>query len=93
MKLLREILYKVEINSVSGNTSLVVNKIEFDSRLINEGDLYVAVHGVNIDGHDFISQAIQNGAKCVICEKTPEKKIEDIVYIIARAFLEDLTFI
>ena len=46
MKLIREILYKVEINSVIGNTSLTINKIEFDSRLINEGDMYVAIKGV-----------------------------------------------
>ena len=93
MKLLREILYKVEINSVSGNTSLVVNKIEFDSRLINDGDLYVAVHGVNVDGHDFISQAIQNGAKCVICEKTPEQKIEEIVYVNVKSSRKALAII
>ena len=81
MKLLREILYKVEINSVTGDTSLIVSKIEFDSRLVNEGDVYVAIPGVNVDGHDFITQAIQNGAKCIISEKTSEQKIEGIVYV------------
>ena len=49
MKLLREILYKVEINSVVGNTSLSINKIEFDSRLISDGDIYIAITGVNVD--------------------------------------------
>ncbi len=81
MKLIREILYKVEINSVIGNTSLTINKIEFDSRLINEGDMYVAIKGVNVDGHDFIPQAIQNGASCIICEKTPDQKVDDVVYV------------
>ena len=81
MKLIREILYKVEINSVIGNTSLTINKIEFDSRLINEGDMYVAINGVNVDGHDFIPQAIQNGASCIICEKTPDQKVDDVVYV------------
>ena len=69
MKLLREILYKVEISSVVGNTSLSINKIEFDSRLISDGDMYIAITGVNVDGHSFISQAIQNGANCIVCEK------------------------
>ena len=76
MKLLREILYKVEINSVIGSTSLSINKIEFDSRLISDGDMYIAITGVNVDGHSFISQAIQNGANCIVCEKTPDKKKE-----------------
>ena len=70
MKLIREILYKVEINSVIGNTSLTINKIEFDSRLIKEGDMYVAIKGVNVDGHDFIPQAIVLYAK-----KHPTKKL------------------
>ena len=81
MKPIREILYKVEINSVIGNTSLTINRVEFDSRLINEGDMYVAIKGVNVDGHDFITQAIQNGANCIICEKIPEEKVDDIVYV------------
>ena len=81
MKLLREILYKVEINSVLGNTSLSINKIEFDSRLISDGDMYIAITGVNVDGHSFISQAIQNGAKCIVCEKTPDIKTDGIVYV------------
>ena len=81
MKLLREILYKVEINSVVGNTSLLINKIEFDSRLISDGDMYIAIAGVNVDGHSFISQAIQNGANCIVCEKTPENKTDGVVYV------------
>ena len=60
---------------------MIVSKIEFDSRLVNEGDVYVAIPGVNVDGHDFITQAIQNGAKCIISEKTSEQKIEGIVYV------------
>ena len=79
MKLLREILYKVEIDSVIGNTSLSINKIEFDSRLISDGDMYVAISGVNVDGHSFISEAIQNGANCIVCEKTPENKTDGAV--------------
>mgnify|MGYP005728244675 CR=1 FL=1 len=81
MKLIREILYKVEINSIIGNTSLTINKTEFDSRLINVGDMYVSIKGVNVDGHDFIPQAIQNGANCIICEKIPDQKVDDVVYV------------
>jgi UDP-N-acetylmuramoyl-L-alanyl-D-glutamate--2,6-diaminopimelate ligase len=81
LKLLREILYKVEINSVVGNTSLSINKIEFDSRLISDGDMYIAITGVNVDGHSFISQAIQNGANCIVCEKIPDIKTDGIVYV------------
>ena len=93
MKLLREILYKVEINSVVGNTSLSINKIEFDSRLISDGDMYIAITGVNVDGHSFISQAIQNGANCIVCEKTPDKKTDGVVYVNVKSSRKALAII
>ena len=93
MKLLREILYKVEINSVVGNTSLSINKIEFDSRLISDGDMYIAITGVNVDGHSFISQAIQNGANCIVCEKTPKNKTDGVVYVNVKSSRKALAII
>ena len=93
MKLLREILYKVEINSVIGNTSLSINKIEFDSRLISDGDMYIAITGVNVDGHSFISQAIQNGANCIVCEKTPDNKTDGVVYVNVKSSRKALAII
>ena len=93
MKLLREILYKVEINSVVGNTSLSINKIEFDSRLISDDDMYVAITGVNVDGHSFISQAIQNGANCIVCEKIPDNKTDGVVYVNVKSSRKALAII
>ena len=93
MKLLREILYKVEINSVIGNTSLSINKIEFDSRLISDGDMYIAITGVNVDGHSFISQAIQNGANCIVCEKIPDNKTDGVVYVNVKSSRKALAII
>ena len=93
MKLLSEILYKVEINSVIGNTSLSINKIEFDSRLISDGDMYIAISGVNVDGHSFISQAIQNGANCIVCEKTPDNKTDGVVYVNVKSSRKALSII
>ena len=93
MKLLREILYKVEINSVIGSTSLSINKIEFDSRLISDGDMYIAISGVNVDGHSFISQAIKNGANCIVCEKIPDNKTDGVVYVNVKSSRKALAII
>jgi len=93
LKLLREILYKVEINSVVGNTSLSINKIEFDSRLISDGDMYIAITGVNVDGHSFISQAIKNGANCIVCEKNPDNKTDGVVYVNVKSSRKALAII
>lgn len=51
--------------------------ISFDSRTVSNGYLYAALKGVNVDGHDFISKAIENGATYILCESdyTTEKEI------------------
>ncbi len=40
-----------------------------DSRLVKDGDIFVAIKGANCDGHDFIDQAIAKGAKYIVCQK------------------------
>ncbi len=42
--------------------------IRIDSRLVKAGDIFVAVEGTVFDGHDFINQAIVNGAKYIVCQ-------------------------
>lgn len=44
-------------------------RIRTDSRLVKDGDIFVAVKGTAYDGHDFIDQAIVNGARFVVCQK------------------------
>ena len=78
---LKDILYKVSINAVVGNTSVAVNKIEFDSRNIGSDDVFVAIRGSVSDGHDFIEKAINQGANAIICEKIPEITVGGITYI------------
>ena len=49
----------------------MVNKITFDSRAVEPGDLFVAVKGTQADGHDFIQKAVENGAAAIVCETLP----------------------
>ncbi len=51
--------------------------IRLDSRLVNSGDIFVAVKGTLCDGHDFIAQAISSGAKYVVCRKDRGQRTED----------------
>ena len=81
MKALKDILYKVTINAVVGNTSVDVPAIDFDSRKIEKGDLFVAINGLVSNGHEFIDKAIGNGARSVVCESLPDNLIDGVTYI------------
>ena len=48
-----------------------------DSRTIRNGDIFVAVKGTACDGHDFIHQALANGAKYIVCQKDRGQRTED----------------
>mgnify|MGYP003667950441 CR=1 FL=1 len=81
MKLLKDILYKVSVNAVYGDTNIEISQIIFDSRKVQKGDLFVAQKGVSVDGHLYIEKAINLGATSVICEVLPANRKENITYI------------
>lgn len=81
MKLLQDILYKVRIDGVVGNTNVAVEGITSDSRSVRPMALFVAVKGLQSDGHTFISKAIEMGAAAIICQVFPEQLQEGVVYV------------
>ena len=79
---LKDLLYKTSLNSVVGNiNSVSVSEVQFDSRKVNKGDLFVAINGVSVDGHLFIDTAIKKGAKSIVLETIPENLVEGICYV------------
>ena len=60
---LKNILYKVTLEAVVGDTSIEVNQIQFDSRKVSSKDVFVAIKGTVVDGHDFIGQVIDTHKK------------------------------
>ncbi|OHT43307.1 MULTISPECIES: UDP-N-acetylmuramoyl-L-alanyl-D-glutamate--2,6-diaminopimelate ligase [Flavobacterium] len=81
MKILKDILYKVAIESVTGSTEIDIHKIDFDSRKIEANDVFVAIRGSLSDGHDYIEKAIKLGAIAIICDTLPENIEKGITYI------------
>ncbi|MDW5287912.1 UDP-N-acetylmuramoyl-L-alanyl-D-glutamate--2,6-diaminopimelate ligase [Formosa sp. PL04] len=81
MSLLKDILYKVAIDTVIGTTNVQVNNIAFDSRKIELNDVFVAISGTVADGHGFIQTAVNNGALVVVCEHVPEARVNGVTYI------------
>ena len=81
MIIFKDILYKVAIEAVKGSTEMLVDKIEFDSRKIQENDVFVAIRGSLSNGHDFIETAINQGAIAVVCETFPDVIVTGITYV------------
>ncbi len=69
MILLKDILYRVSLQATSGDMNIPIEKVCFDSRKVEKGDLFVAVSGTQVDGHNFINTAIEKGASAIICEQ------------------------
>ena len=81
MKNLKGILFKVSIEAVQGSTDVEVRNIEFDSRKVQQNDVFIALVGTLSDGHNYIQKAIDLGAKVVVCQKLPSNIKEGITYI------------
>ncbi len=81
MRLVKDILYKVSVDAINGSTDTLINDIVFDSRIVQQDNLFVAQRGLNFDGHKFIDKAIESGAIVVVCETIPNKLNPDATYI------------
>ena len=69
--ILANLLQYVSVLTVKGNTELSICNIDFDSRKVEQGHLFVAMRGTASDGHDFIAMAVEKGAVAVLCEEIP----------------------
>ncbi len=79
--ILQDILYKVNIKSIVGNTTVEVNSLQLDSRKVNTGNAFIAIKGMISDGHTFIKAAIDKGATVIVCENLPPVINSLIVYV------------
>ena len=70
---LTDILARVKTEKLIGSTDIGINNVCFDSRKVEEGDLFMAVKGVHVDGHQYMATAIQKGAVAIVCENVPDE--------------------
>ncbi len=81
MKLLQDILYKVRLQEVYGNTDIAISGLYIDSRKVEQNSVFIAIKGEKADGHLFIDAAIVNGAIAIIAEVLPLQFEKNITYI------------
>ena len=81
MKKLSEILLNVPVIKIIGDPNIKVNKIFIDSRSVTPNSVFIAQQGATVDGHTFIKEVIDAGAKAIICEKLPVAMVENVTYV------------
>ncbi len=84
MASLQQILYGVNIHSIVGTTGIEINGLQIDSRKVKPGNCFIAIAGTLSDGHNFIANAIENGAVAVVCEIIPTIVNEKMHFIIVE---------
>jgi UDP-N-acetylmuramoyl-L-alanyl-D-glutamate--2,6-diaminopimelate ligase len=67
---LSELINRAGIGKIPGEHNPEITGVQSDSRRIKPGSLFVAVKGTAVDGHDYITKAIEQGAVAVVCEYT-----------------------
>lgn len=81
MKKVEELLSEIVVTERKGAVVNEVSGVESDSRQVKADYLFVAVRGVSVDGHTFISQAIAQGARVVVCEEFPAELADGVMYV------------
>ena len=82
MKTIEELTHNITIiRHVGTEHAPSLQGIAFDTRDIQPNYLFVAQKGTNTDGHNYINQAIENGATCIVAEHLPETLHENVTYL------------
>lgn len=81
MSKLSDILNKVSYLEIIGDINTEIDNIEFDSRKVTNNSLFVATEGTLTDGHNYIDNAINNGAIVIICERLPEVLNRNVAFV------------
>ncbi|MBQ4519382.1 MAG: UDP-N-acetylmuramoyl-L-alanyl-D-glutamate--2,6-diaminopimelate ligase [Bacteroidaceae bacterium] len=81
---LQELIQNIPVKAIIGNKDTDIIGINIDSRIVDDGHLFIAMRGTQTDGHSFIDKALSKGARAICCETMPEDAPEypDVAFIL-----------
>lgn len=79
---LNQLIKDCQPAQIVGEEGREVKSVQIDSRRVQPGDLFVALRGTQVDGHEYIEKAIGQGATAVACESLPQHVSEDVTYLV-----------
>lgn len=80
--ILRDLIAEIEVTKVVGSTDITLTALDNDSRKIGPGAIFIAVNGVNVDGHRFIDSVVAQGAAAVVCEVLPAEPATGVTWVV-----------
>jgi len=86
---LSKLLTNVKPIACKGDVDIEIKGVNIDSRKIENGHLFIAMKGTQVDGHKFISKAIELGAVAILLEDMPEVLDDKVTYIQVASTEED----
>lgn len=78
--LLKDLLKDISFKLIQGNDNIIIEKVRYDNRKVNKGDLFVCVKGFKVDGHSFIKDAVAKGATAIVVQDDVEL-IDGVTFI------------
>ena len=66
---LKQLVEEMDYEVLQGDLNQDVSQIDYDSRTVKDRSLFVCIPGANVDGHDFIDQVIDQGARVIVVER------------------------
>jgi len=66
---LKMLIEGMKADNITGDLDISISGVAYDSRKVKQGDIFIAMKGEKVDGHDFIGDAVQKGAAAVVHEK------------------------
>ncbi len=79
--ILDDVLQGIVLLKTVGRVDIQIKNIQFDSRKVESGSVFVATKGTAADGHQYIATAIEKGAVAVVCQEIPIELIPNVVYV------------
>lgn len=74
---LGQLIKNIDCKIEKGSADVEVKSIRYDSRTVEEGDLFVCITGFQTDGHKYVKSAIDKGAKVILAEHMAEGMEKD----------------
>lgn len=78
---LSELLTGIKPTETAGSADVNITGINIDSRRVVPGNMFIAMRGTQVDGHQFISKAVELGAVAVLCEDIPSDAPASVTFV------------